>query len=309
MDWSNERYVRLYTRDTKTWKLLGFEGQAVLSLALRKLDRAGVLDDVHNAEDLAVMIGGPIEVVEVGLGRIMKHGVLVDTERGLVAPNFIEAQEAAQSDRQRSKEARGRKRDRALAPRLSTASTETVTDCDDMRVTERDANVTRCHEPSQRVTARHSVPNYASLEGSDPSDPDPHLRSDPVDLFPGSRSGDQPVRSGSRAKGRPRTVKHQIPDEWVPSEAHRSEAAQLGVKCELEAQKFRDWCQANAKAFADFEAAFRNWIRRSAEFQRRGSAGGSARESRADFQLRRQMERVKQLELEERDIKDLEAVL
>jgi hypothetical protein len=46
MDYANERYVRLYTRDTTTVKLLGWQGRLVWWSLLRKLDRidAGLAD-------------------------------------------------------------------------------------------------------------------------------------------------------------------------------------------------------------------------------------------------------------------------
>ena len=43
MDWANERYVRLYTRDTVTWKMWPWEARAIFPLLMRKVDRAGVL--------------------------------------------------------------------------------------------------------------------------------------------------------------------------------------------------------------------------------------------------------------------------
>ena len=44
MDWSNERYVRVYTRDTTTWKILSWEARALLQFLIRKVDRSGVVD-------------------------------------------------------------------------------------------------------------------------------------------------------------------------------------------------------------------------------------------------------------------------
>ncbi len=44
LKWDDERYVRLYTRDTSTWLRLTWEGRFVLMALLRKLDRSGNLD-------------------------------------------------------------------------------------------------------------------------------------------------------------------------------------------------------------------------------------------------------------------------
>jgi hypothetical protein len=133
MDYANERYVRLYTRDTKTWCLLGWEGQALLGLLLRKLDRAGLLEDVFDADDVLVLLGNgmPIELITVGLDRLVRRGVLERTERGLISPNFIEAQETAQSNRQRNREWRAKRRDRALASGSSHESDDTFAESDE----------------------------------------------------------------------------------------------------------------------------------------------------------------------------------
>lgn len=41
MNWSDERYVKLYERDTLTWP---WQAKCVFALLLRKVDRSGVLD-------------------------------------------------------------------------------------------------------------------------------------------------------------------------------------------------------------------------------------------------------------------------
>ena len=148
--------MRLYVRDSKTWRLLGWEGQAVLSLLLRRMDRAGLLDDVHDAEDVAVMIGYgfPEEIAEKGLQRLLKRKTLIDTDMGLLMPNYIEAQEAAQSDKQRQRECRARRRDEAK-----------------QSVTKRDTgsqSVKKSHGESQSVTSCHSVPSRTVPNLSNP---------------------------------------------------------------------------------------------------------------------------------------------
>jgi hypothetical protein len=128
LDWSNERYVRLYTRDTKTWLLLGWEGQCVFSLILRKVDRAGVLDDIRDGADLAVIFsnGFPIELAQVGLDRLISTGVVELTNSGLVIPNFIEAQETAMSNGERCRKYRETRRDRARATQNVSRTTQNM---------------------------------------------------------------------------------------------------------------------------------------------------------------------------------------
>ena len=58
MRWEDERYVRVYTRDTLNWLALSFEAQGVLVLLLRKLDRAGILDlGNHGKRGIIIAIG------------------------------------------------------------------------------------------------------------------------------------------------------------------------------------------------------------------------------------------------------------
>ena len=53
----------------------------------------------------------------------------------------------------------------------------------------------------------------------------------------------------------------QLPDDWQPSDAHIRLAAERGVDVIDQAERFRDWCRSNGKAYKDWEAAFRNWLR------------------------------------------------
>lgn len=113
MDWANERYVRLYTRDTDDWLCLSFEAQSLWCLVLRKLDRAGVLETKRGARGVAALVRGPVDVVERALTELLTDGCLVEHPRGYLAPNFIEAQETSQSDPQRTRESRARRADLA----------------------------------------------------------------------------------------------------------------------------------------------------------------------------------------------------
>ncbi len=120
MDWSNERYVRVYTRDTTTWKLMDWRGRVVLSLLFRKVDRAGVLDVGHDGVlGLAAVLELPLDIVEAGIAQLTNvrggQPTVVDTGTAYVIPNFLDAQEAPQADAQRKRESRSRRRDIALA--------------------------------------------------------------------------------------------------------------------------------------------------------------------------------------------------
>jgi hypothetical protein len=200
VDWSNERYVRIYTRDTKTWKLLGWEGQAVLCLLARRFDRSGLLDDVRSGEDVALMIGSgfPEEIAHVGLDRILKHDVMVLTAGGLLWPKFMEAQEASKSNTQRQREFRDRRRAEA------------------------------------KLKVIESVSEYSS----------------------------KPIAKSKRK------IKMSLPDSWEPTPDHEAIAREQGVELKAQAELFRDHYKANGELKADWDATFRNWLRRAREFSR-----------------------------------------
>lgn len=113
MDWPNERYVRLYVRDTTTWKRLRFEGQSTFALLLRKFDRAGILEigDMEPWEVAVVHAEVPEQVARAGMEALLRLGVYEVANGALICTNFLEAQEASMSPAMRQKEHRLRRRD------------------------------------------------------------------------------------------------------------------------------------------------------------------------------------------------------
>lgn len=151
MDWSNERYVRVYTRDSTTWKIIDWQARTLLLLLLRKVDRAGVLDvGTDGVEGLAAQVELPIDIVERGLPQLLSRGVVVKTADAYVMPNFLDAQEAVQSDAMRQRESRERRRAKSLG-------------LPDPVVTKRDANPGNA---SRNVTETRD-----SVTPANPSDP------------------------------------------------------------------------------------------------------------------------------------------
>lgn len=142
MNWPDERYVRLYTRDTVTWKRWGWETRAVMALLLRKVDRSGVLDTgAHDKVDaFSLLLEVPIEVARKAVTELLKSGTLVESATGFVLPAFLEAQEAPQSDAVRQRESREKRR------------------AANMRNPE-----VACHAPSHAVTAGHNLSPQPSL--------------------------------------------------------------------------------------------------------------------------------------------------
>lgn len=167
MIWEDERYVRIYTRDTATLLRLGWEGRAVLWELTRKVDRAGILRVEEPVADLAAILRMPEDVVERGLTALMsgKSPTVLLQEGAVVIPKFLEAQEARQSDRQRKADQRAKARDVAAARSVVADETEphavTKRDSESQNVTDCPLDgqkVTNGHTESHAVTSGHSVP-------------------------------------------------------------------------------------------------------------------------------------------------------
>jgi hypothetical protein len=186
----DEQYVRLYKRDTTTWKMLPWQAKCILPLILRKMDRAGILDLGEDGLDaLAVHIEIPREVVDAAMPEILKRRVLVLRDDGLLVwPRFIEGQEAKQSDKARQKAARDRARDVASAIAVGVAGADTPQSppseppptppsqndqpCD-ATVTPRDQPSRTVTAPSHDVTAGHTTSPGVTLSSAEPSSAQP----------------------------------------------------------------------------------------------------------------------------------------
>jgi hypothetical protein len=157
MDWTNERYVRLYIRDTIEWTLMPWQSKALFPLILRKADRSGVIDlGKHGVAGLSALTGLPVEVAAEGLEGLTACGAIEQAGTAIVVPNFIEAQEVTATDAQRAREYRSRRRDEARAGARPVTPRHTVTD----DVTPRDAvtdTVTPSRDASQRHVTHHGI--------------------------------------------------------------------------------------------------------------------------------------------------------
>jgi hypothetical protein len=172
MRWEDERYVRLYTRDTTTWLMWSWQARFVFMSLLRKVDRAGMIDvGAYGLKGLSVALGVPLEIVDVGVAELLADGTIRQAGSMFVVPNFLHAQECSQSDKAR--QAAKRERDRAKALGHEGPQDDGphggVTQCD----TE-SRNVTESHAESQPVTPSHtaslrtvpSVPSRADEDGA-----------------------------------------------------------------------------------------------------------------------------------------------
>src|SRR5689334_17594929 len=110
MDWPNEEYVRLYTRETADDLDLSWEALALWRAMLTKFDRAGVIIARSGWVSISRLVRMPTEVVERAGPELVRDGRVKQVEGGVFAPNFVEAQTASKSDRARQRESRDRRR-------------------------------------------------------------------------------------------------------------------------------------------------------------------------------------------------------
>jgi len=144
----DERYVRLYTRETPEWTLLPWQSRLVWNELLKRFDRAGILElGKSKWKGIASVCRLPLDLVEAAMPELLTNGccaLLSDGKDGevLFASNFIEAQEARQSDKARARAAREKAADRKRAVQIGLIFEEHG-DSPGAFVTFRDGSVTK----------------------------------------------------------------------------------------------------------------------------------------------------------------------
>lgn len=277
MDFANERYIRVYTRDTTTVLMWAWETTSLWWALLRKVDRAGVIDlgDHDPAATIAVLLRTrttpPLSVVVAALQEWLQSGSVELREIGgghrvLVVPNHIEAQEAIQSDAARQRRARELRRDLGA---LTVDVTETVPP-----VTRRDARVTRRDAPDRKTVAPVTPSHAESLQPSQPSQTNHHTGAARQPAEPASVSEEEPCAESPMSKPSRRRTQadrgHRLPEDWAPSEAlyewaRKTEGVRLDRDVvERSADEFRDYWRGVAGLRGrklDWDATFRNRLR------------------------------------------------
>lgn len=261
MRFEDERYIRVYTRDSMTMLMLTWEARAVLWETFRKVDRAGIIDLGEDGIDgLAAMIRIPSPVVRSALEELTKRKVLELRADGLlVAPRFVEAQEAKASDKARQKAARERARDAARAvdaglPAPAADSTDKVTSRDEP-VTSRDGADTSRDETSRKTDPRHADSIPVTLSRTTPSRAVPEEHSQ-------SEHSEPPAKpSAKRTKGT------RLLEDWEPSPEQIAKLRhEFKVDPTPSVRRFKNyWLNATRNAVKPrWDLAFDNWVERDA---------------------------------------------
>lgn len=109
MNFADERWIKLYTRDEPDFLSLSWQARGLLFHLLRKVDRAGVLRCGRiGKKGIAVTMSAPWAEIAPYLEELLEDGcVEFDAETGtFTIPNFHEAQEAKASGRARQRASR-----------------------------------------------------------------------------------------------------------------------------------------------------------------------------------------------------------
>jgi hypothetical protein len=260
VDWANEDYVRLYTRETADDLELSWEALSLWRAMMIRFDRAGLIPVRNGWTSIARLVRMPTEiVVQVG-PELVRDGRVRMIEGHVYAPNFTEAQTTSKSDKARQKESRERRRTSANdAPHL-------------IEITQGG------HDTSRAVTLSHTASQNVTL---------PLLRSaDPL----------QPVAEASvaprdRSPSAPR--RKSIPADWVPAEGEKALAHTLGLNVESEAAEFLTYWLGEGRPKKDWDMTFRNRLQQQAQKPAVRRANGRS-------QLELQSDRIRMLEEQER---------
>jgi hypothetical protein len=236
LNFEDEPYVRKYTRKTVTNRMLGWEGRAVLDAMLGEFDPAGIFAIRGDAARcIAAVTEMPLDVVSVGLDRLIETETWVVTSRAVTWPTFEEAQNCSRSDRLRQRASR--KARAALS----------VTD------------VTNCHSKSQpsvtNVTTRHSPsppPSAPTLPSTQKSERETTLALAPsaepiadtrthadgsLVVLPGPDPSSEAKPHRGPLKQSPRelgtfgapALKYDWDPDWLPTLEHQARGFELGL--------------------------------------------------------------------------------
>jgi hypothetical protein len=116
LNWPDEPWRKIYTRDTANWLLMPWQARAVLALMIRKVDTTGIAETGQQAKyrALAAILMLPIDVVEPGIKALVELGTVAELPGGFELTKFMEAQESRTSDPQRKKASRDRHKAKML---------------------------------------------------------------------------------------------------------------------------------------------------------------------------------------------------
>lgn len=156
-DWTNERWIKMYTRRTVNWQMLSFEAQGLFDQLMKVVDSVGLLElGRYGRRGVAVAIGHQHRWrdLEAPLQELLDDGCVQLVGEALWIPNFLAAQEARTSDAQRQRDLRERRASELKAKSLGLVGSVTKRDKASRNVTFGHETSPNRHAVSQGVTPR-----------------------------------------------------------------------------------------------------------------------------------------------------------
>lgn len=92
----------------------------------------------------------------------------------------------------------------------------------------------------------------------------------------GGSGGNGPPAAPAAKKTPKKKPTHPLPADWKPTDHHREKAAELGLKLDREAEKFRAHAEAKDRRFANENAAFTMWLLNAVDMNGGRNGGGPA---------------------------------
>jgi hypothetical protein len=129
-------------------------------------------------------------------------------------------------------------------------------------VTERNETVTRDAEQKASLTVTDRNESVTSLRSDETA----------ISYFPSS-SENLSVKEESKKEARAKKRNAPLRDDWAPSLRSYQIAEENGQNVQVVEQIFRDYLKSSGKLYADYDAAFNNFIRNQQRFNGKSSNG------------------------------------
>lgn len=91
-----------------------------------------------------------------------------------------------------------------------------------------------------------------------------------------------PREARQKPKPKPRAKLSVRSESWAPGDRHREKAKRLGLDCEHETERFKNFHDSKANLFADWDKAFHTWLDGALNFSRPAKNGRDVRVGRAE---------------------------
>lgn len=135
---------------------------------------------------------------------------------------------------------------------------------------------------------RQSGTGAGKRAGNDAGLPDASPLSDQI------RSDTDQIKSKTEQSApEPPAKPTRLPDDWEPSETHRTRAAEEGLDVDREAVKFRSYYEATDKKMVRWNAAFTTWLIKGGEYAKRDAGKPARSMDRQGDLLREEMARAR----------------